>query len=472
VDRAEFLAASAAFVLWRPLHELERSAVSPILRELDRAVAGPVLLPPSPGWQAAREVYNVRYSGAKPLAVVRAKNAADVRAVVRWGRAHGIRVIPRSGGHSYAGYSTGSGVVVDLSTLRGVRLASGGIATIGPATRLYDVYAALAARGRAIAAGSCPTVGFGGLALGGGVGLAARKLGTTSDNVVGMTVATGDGRLLTCDARRNPDLYWALRGGGGRNFGIVTSFRVKTAPVTAGSWFVATFDWAAGPDVVPAWQRWAPGADPRLTTICSLGSAQTLQVFGQFLGPETQLQALLPPFVRAAPRLRTGSASWLDLQLRWAGCLGDSPAECRAFEPTRFAAKSDYIGRPMSAAAVRAVQSRLERRGTGSGSVLMDSYGGAIRHGTGAFTHRNSICSVQELAYWPAGTPAAPALAWLRALERDLRPHVTGGKYVNYIDPDQKTGYRAAYYGANAARLVAIRPRYDPDRVFRFAQAI
>jgi hypothetical protein len=470
VDRRTFVAASAAAVLW-PLDTLARGAVDPRLRELDRAVSGRVLVPPGAAWQQARRVYNQRYSGARPLAVVRPANARDVQAVVRWALRHGIRVIPRSGGHSYAGYSTGSGVVVDLSTLAGVSLA-GGVAVVGPGARLYDVYARLDARGRTIPAGSCPTVGVGGLALGGGIGLSARKLGTTSDNVVGMVVATGDGRLLNCDARRNADLFWALRGGGGRNFGIVTGFRFRTSPAAAGSWFVATYDWAEAPEVVPAWQRWAHTADPALTTICSLGSARTLQVFGQYLGPEAQLLAALPPFVREAPRLRTGSASAFDLILRWAGCLGDSPAECRAFEPTTFAAKSSYIGRPMPAAGVRALQERLERRGRGSGSVLMDSYGGAIRRGTGSFPHRNVLCSVQELAYWPAGEAAAPSLAWLRSLHAALRPHATGAAYVNYIDPDLKAGYREAYYGRNAARLVAIRRKYDPERVFRFAQSV
>jgi FAD/FMN-containing dehydrogenase len=471
MDRRSFLAAGAVAVLWRPLSSFAVAAVDPRLRELDRAVAGPLLLPTGPGYEAARKVYNSRFAAARPLAIVRPRHAADVQAVVRWGRQHGVRVIPRSGGHSYAGYSTGSGVVVDLSTLRGVQVQQG-TAVIGPGTRLYDVYSALAARGLAIAAGSCPTVGFGGLALGGGIGLAGRKLGTTSDNVVRMVVATGDGELRTCDAKANADLFWALRGGGGRNFGIVTSFRVKTAAIAGGSWFVATFPWTAAADVVPTWQTLAPGLDTSLMTICALGSGQTLQVFGQYLGSEEKLKAALPPFVRAAPRLRTGAASFFDLQLRWAGCLGDSPEACRAFRPTAFAAKSDYVGTPMTGAAVRDLQARLEQRGTGSGSVLMDSYGGAIRHGSGAFAHRDALCSVQELAYWPDSEPAAPSLEWLRGLHRTLAPHVTGGAYVNYIDPDLKEGYRAAYYGANAARLVAVRQRYDPDRVFRFPQAI
>ena len=144
---------------------------------------------------------------------------------------------------------------------------------------------------------------------------------------------------------------------------------------------------------------------------------------------------------------------------------------CRAYRPTTFAAKSDYVARPMPAAAVRALQGWLERRGTGSGSVLMDSDGGALRRGGGAFAHRTELCSGQYLAYWPEGEPAGPSLAWLRGLHRSQRPYVTGGAYVNYVDPDLRD-HRAAYYGRNADRLEAARPRYDPDRVFRFAQSV
>ena len=357
--------------------------------------------------------------------------------------------------------------MLDLSRLRGVHL-SGRTAVIGPGTILYDVYAKLAALGGTIPAGSCPTVGFGGLALGGGVGLASRKLGTTSDNVVSMRVATGDGRLLTVDAHHHNDLFWALRGGGGRNFGVVTSFRVRVTPTRSGAWFVATYDWSEAPDVVPAWQRWCAGTSPAFFTICSLGSARTLQVFGQYWGSETAMRAALPSFVKNNARLRTGSASYLDLMLRWAGCLGDTPAACRTPRRSTFAAKSDYVTHPMSAQAVLTLQDRLERPG-GSGAVLMDSYGGALRRTKGAFRHHDAICSIQELVYWQGR--ASDSLQWLRGVHAGLRPHVNGRAYVNYADPELPNP-RHAYYGSALPRLVDVRKRYDPDRVFHFAQGI
>src|SRR5262249_6653589 len=154
-----------------------------------------------------------RYDGIKPMAVLQAASVADVRAAVRWAQQYGVRIAARSGGHSYAGYSTTTGLQVDLRALRGITVRAGsGTALIGAAAQLIAVYSALAAHGATTPAGSCPTVGVGGHAQGGGLGLAGRKLGACCDNIVGLTIVTADGRLLTCDATHNPDLFWACRG--------------------------------------------------------------------------------------------------------------------------------------------------------------------------------------------------------------------------------------------------------------------
>lgn len=459
MDRRDFVLGAAWTVAGQRFAKLD-----PRVRELRRLVRGPVLTPAS----SAGIVFNERYEHVHPLAVVRPRDAHDVQEVVRWGRRRNVRVVPRSGGHSYGGYSTAAGgVVLDLSTLHGVRI-SGRTAVIGPGTVLYDVYNALSRRSGTVPGGSCPTVAFGGLALGGGIGLASRNLGATSDNVVAMVVVTGDGRLLNASAGRHPDLFWALRGGGGRNFGVVTSFRVRVTPVRSGAWFSATYDWSEAPDVVPAWQRWCANAAPAFFTICSLGSGRTLQVFGQYFGGESAMRRALPRFVTRNARLRTGAATYLDLMLRWAGCLGQTPQACRTPRPSTFAAKSAYLRKPMTQRAVRALQHRLDAPG-GSGAVLMDSYGAALRRTRGAFQHHEAICSVQELVYWDGR--AAPSLAWLRGVHAALRPHADGRAYVNYVDPEL-ADWRQAYYGSALPRLVAARRRYDPDRVFRFAQGL
>jgi FAD/FMN-containing dehydrogenase len=463
------------------------AATDPRVRELRQLVDGPVLAPGSVSYETERLVYNERFDGIRPLAVVQPLDVADVQAVVRWAQRRGVGVIPRSGGHSYGGYSTGSGVVLDLSRLRGIRL-EGGTAVVGTGAQLIDVYTALGAKGATIPAGSCPTVGIGGLALGGGVGLAGRLYGTTSDNVQSLRIVTADGRLRTCDEAHNADLFWACRGGGGRNFGIVTDFRLRARHVTQASYFIGSWPWAAGRELIPAWQRWAPQTADALTTICRLatgGSGPTLQVFGQFIGPEGKIRGLLAPLLAAAPpaSLTTGTSGYLDLMLRWAGCLGRSQAACHlvaehgTLNRATFAAKSDYVGRAFTARAVGELQRRIEARQAsphGSGALIMDSYGGAIARvpaGATAFVHRTPLCSMQYLAYWGSPAHGAASLAWIRGFHRAMRPYVTGGAYQNYVDPELED-WRRAYYGSNYARLVDVKRRYDPDRLFRFRQAI
>jgi FAD/FMN-containing dehydrogenase len=228
---------------------------------------------------------------------------------------------------------------------------------------MIDVEAALANRGRAIPAGSCATVGVGGLALGGGVGFASRKFGTTSDNIVSLGIVTADGRYRICNATENPSLYWACRGGGGGNFGIVTHFVFRTHAVAPISYFFADWPWAQAAEVVGAWQAFAPHARDELFSICALetgASEPRVQAFGQFMGPQRKLPALLKPLARVAGfRLTLGSSSYLDAQLRWAGCLGKTLAQCHLIGDTpagtlrraRFAAKSDYVNAPLSRAA-------------------------------------------------------------------------------------------------------------------------
>ncbi len=446
---------------------------------------GPLLRPGSAAYSAARQVVNARYSGARPLAVLRARSVSDVRQAVLWSARNGVRITARSGGHSYAGYSTlNGGLVVDLSGLARVAIAGDRrTVQVGAGAPLIDLYSALAARGLTVPAGSCPTVGVGGLALGGGVGLASRAFGTTCDNLVSATVVTADGRALVCDARRNADLFWACRGGGGGNFGIATSLTFRTHRVGGASYFFASFSWNDAAEVVAAWQRWAPHAPDELFSICSLSTGSgspTVTVFGQYMGSTAALRRTLSGLTRAVPpsRLTVGASSYLSLVQRWAGCLGESAAECRRPPRDLFAGKSDYVITPLARAGIAALVSGVERRqaqsSRGSGAILLDSYGGAINRvapDATAFVHRDALCSIQYLAYWGAASQAAAGVAWIRGVYRAMRPFVSGFAYQNYIDPDL-AGWQRAYYGTNLARLVDVKTAYDPDEVFRFRQGI
>jgi FAD/FMN-containing dehydrogenase len=318
-------------------------------------IRGQVIRRGAPGFAQAAHVYNSRFDGVLPLLVARPLDATDVRTAVNWGVSHGVPLRARSGGHSYAGYSTLSGgMVLDLRNLRGVSVDTHArIATIGAGAQLIDVYSALAARGVTIPAGSCPSVGISGHALGGGMGLAGRQFGLTADNLLSARIVTADGRLLTVSPHQHPDLYWALRGGGGGNFGVVTSFtfRVHAVPATV-AWFILRWPASRGVDALAAWQAWAPHARRALTSIFHLngGSSEPVQLTGQYFGCLRDLGGLLASLTATGPTtVRTGDLHYLQAQLLWAGCSNISFAACHTtgtrpggtLSRASFQAKSD-----------------------------------------------------------------------------------------------------------------------------------
>ncbi|MBD0281830.1 MAG: FAD-binding oxidoreductase [Thermoleophilaceae bacterium] len=496
LDRREFLAAAAGGVLAGvvPLDVAASETAGATLgrraaRALRAAVRGRVYLPRTPGYNAARLVYNTRYDGTRPEAVVRPVDTRDVAALVRWANRFDERLVARSGGHSYAGYSTTArGVVVDLSRVSGVRVANGR-ASVGAGTQLIDLYAALARRGLVVPGGSCPSVGIAGLALGGGHGLSGRRFGLTSDNLVAATIVTADGRVRHISAGREEDLYWACRGGGGGNFGIVTSLTFQAHRARGAAWFFISWPWGAASEAFDAWQRLAPHAPPALTSIFSLATTggsgpPRVSASGQFFGSEAALRRLIRPLTRVGgARLSTGRSSMMALALRWAGCVDEGVRAChtRGTRPggrmprEAFYAKSDYFGRPLPPRARRRMIQWVERRqrtpSLGAGALLFDAYGGAYNRPAAdatAFVHRDMLFSLQ---YYAAGGPAGASRAWANGVRRALRPFASGQAYQNYIDPDLG-GWQRAYYGSNLPRLRDIKQRYDPDFRFRFAQAI
>jgi FAD/FMN-containing dehydrogenase len=483
LDRREFLAAAAGGVVAGtvPMDLAAAQGGARLSRRAARAlrsdVRGRVFFPGRPGYNSARLIYNLRYDGARPAAVVEPRDTRDVAALVRWANRFDERLVPRAGGHSYAGYSTtGRGVVVDLSRWRGVRVANGR-ATVGAGAQLIDMYAALARRGMIVPGGSCPSVGVTGLALGGGHGLSGRRFGLTSDNLLRATIVTADGRIRQVSPDNNESLYWACRGGGGGNFGIVTSMTFQAHRANGAGWFLISWPWGAASEAFDAWQRFAPHAPAGLTSIFSLSTGRRVTALGQFFGSEAALRRLIRPLTRVGgANVSTGRASMMALALRWAGCLDETVRAChtRGTSPggqlprSAFYAKSDYFHRPLPPRARRIMIDWVERRG--SGALLFDAYGGAYNRPAAdatAFPHRDMLFSLQ---YFAAGSGRTPR-AWANGVWRALRPFASGQAYVNYIDPQQR-GWERAYYASNLQRLREVKRTYDPDFRFRFAQAI
>jgi FAD/FMN-containing dehydrogenase len=503
VDRREFLeksgrAAAAAGVLGSFPALVRLAAAAPPdrrLRELASSIHGTVVAPGSALYDQARLLESTRFDAVHPQAVVYCTSALDVAKTLRWARKYSIHLVPRSGGHSYAGYSTTTGVVLDVSRMNGVTARSG-TAVVGAGAQLIDVYSKLAARGVTIPAGSCPSVGVAGLALGGGVGYASRKLGLTCDNVKSLQVVTAAGEILTCDASHHPDLYWACRGGGGGNFGVATSFTFRTHAVSSVATYSIEWPWAQARQAVAAWQAFAPHAPDELFSVCDLlatdpGPANArahVVSSGQFFGTEADLKTLIAPLASTGTptTVSTKTRTYVEAVLFFAGCSGETVAQCHlsprgTVGRSTFQAKSDYVRTPLSATAidrlVAAIDARQASPQLGRGSVLLDAYGGAINRvpkAATAFVHRDQLFAIQYIAQWAPGVAASRIAAnkqWLSSLTSAMRPDVSGQAYQNYIDPGL-AGWAAAYYGSNYSRLRAVKRKYDPRNTFRFAQSI
>ncbi len=237
------------------------SSASGVWSQLAAQLSGSVVLPGQNDYEGLRRVYNTRFDHIKPVAVVRCTTAQDVQATLAFARTQQLAIVPRSGGHGYAGYSATEGIVLDLGQMNSIRIGPG-TAIIGAGAKLVDIYDQLGAQGVGIPAGSCPTVGIGGLTLGGGIGIVDRAYGLTCDNLLAAEVVLADGRIIQCDADNHPDLFWALRGGGGGNFGVVTRFTFKTHTAADITTFDSYFDFNDFINVMQAWQAWPETLPP------------------------------------------------------------------------------------------------------------------------------------------------------------------------------------------------------------------
>ncbi|WP_370946508.1 FAD-binding oxidoreductase [Amycolatopsis sp. cg5] len=424
-------------------------------------LSGGLVLPGESGFDQVKRGFNTLYDGRKPAAVAQCSTPDDVRACVE-AAAGRVPVAARGGGHSYAGYSTpDGGLVVDLAKMSQVDV-QGDRVVIGAGAKLKDVYATLGKAGRCLPAGSCPSVGISGLTLGGGIGVLTRKYGLTCDHLVSAQVVTADGQLRTASAESEPDLFWALRGGGGGNFGIVTSFTFSTDPAPDVTVFSVHFPDGTAGVVLGPWQEWIADAPPELWSNFVLGGGSKVRVGGTFLGSTAQLGRLLDDFVA---QTGTRQTSRLVKPMDYLGAMKYfSGSESRQ----TFVAASRIISEPLAEP-----KKLVELAKYPAIDLLIDSLGGEVSKlapTDTAFWHRNALASVQVYSQATA-EKREEATKNVDTIVQGLAGIGATGAYVNYIDPGLPD-WMTAYYGDNARKLREVAKKYDPEKVFGFAQAI
>jgi FAD/FMN-containing dehydrogenase len=465
----------------------------PSWEALQDLIAGEVVLPGSPAYQELPMPFNARFHDVRPQAVVLCANPQDISQTIWFAGRHGLACAARSGGHCFAGRSATRGVVIDVAPMGAVSV-SGGVATVGAGARLGAVYESLQEHGLAIPAGTCPPVGIAGLTLGGGLGILGRNYGVTSDHLIGAQIVLADGRVLDCDEHHQEDLFWALRGAGAGNFGVVTSLVFRTVPAPQATNFHLTWPPARAAPVIAAWQGWAPVAPDelymslKLTAAGQVDQPASVDVYGALLGTESDATELLDELVlRAGADPISASATRLsfpEMRRFWAelpvggdgaGHGGHAPAA----PPPHLVAKSEFFRGPLPPEAIAAlVDNLLQGRPSGESRELdFMPWGGAYNRvppDATAFVHRDELFQLKHAVVVdlqaPTGSKQA-ARRWVRRSWASVHRWGSGRVFQNFPDPELED-WAGAYYGPNRQRLVRVKARYDPASFFRFHQSL
>ena len=409
-------------------------------------------------------------------AVCKTEHAVSV--MVDWVRSNNLSFAVRCGGHSYEGFSQSRNVVIDLRGLNPPPAIdkTAGTVTVGAGADLFQIYQALAAKGLALQAGSCPTVGISGHILGGGHGLLARSHGLTCDSLRQLTLVDAQAHVLQVNATTNADLFWACRGGGGGSFGVATQFVLNVFPLASALVFGVqwTLSQANAARMFAAWQTWAPNATSNISSIMKVGPAGNSQIMlrciGQSVGTLAELRsnlANLTNLYTPSKPLAIQSLGFLDAVRHFAGTL--------AYQSVLFKAKSDYVLSPLGPPAIQAMMAAVAALPAGAIALLCDAYGGKIADVAAdatAFPHRagTQYC-IQYYTEWAHAGDTPAHLANIAKVYAAMRPYMPGASYVNYCDLDLPN-YADAYWGANLARLSAIKKACDPANLFHHAQSV
>jgi len=454
-------------------------------KDLAAKLTGRLLLPDDPDYPQAAWINAAAYADVKPAAVASVASAEDVAACIRWVRETGTPFAVKSGGHNYAGFSTSSGLIVDMRELGSVDPGDEGRTMTAQGGAIVAIQTnAVTTDGRYFPASRCPAVGLAGYTLGGGWSLACRKLGLGCDNLVSTEVVTAAGEMVTASETENPDLFWAMRGGAGGSFGVNTSLSYRTVESQDVTYVAATWTGGKTGEVLEALMQ-ASSAAPREFSIriaavpttrqpATDPGPVTLDVVGMHWGAPAEAEELLRPVERIQA---ADSHEFTAMTLP--ACLlklyGGTPAGL-------FHDQSDFVKGTMPSQGIAAALEWIGKmpgvpsRGQDDGMVLY-CFDGAVhdpKPDAMAFPHRDaSFMWLSEVVWSPSDDPGLVKenIAWQAAFHEAMAPWLTGGAYANFPNRDQKD-FARAYWGDNLPRLSEIKRTWDPDNLFRFPQSV
>ncbi|MFD3932359.1 FAD-binding oxidoreductase [Streptomyces sp. NPDC058614] len=497
ISRRTLLGASGTALALAAVRPASAYADAP-WEQLRGHLAGTLVLPGDSSYATAKQLELQQFDAIAPQAVAYCAGAADVALCLAFAQNQDIPISVRSGGHSLGGYSLTTGLVVDVSRLNSIALTAGSV-TFGPGAQNVDLLNTLAPAGLAVAGGACPTVAAGGFVQGGGLGFLTRPLGMACDALTCATVVLADGRTVTASASRNSDLFWAIRGGGGGNFGVVTSYTATPHAVTDVATSTLVFAYDRALDMVDGYARWladaprtiggacvvtlvdaAPGSTPvPAIRLVSTGTAAELA------GEVGRLLTLTGP-----PAVRTDAVlPYRTLMMGVYGCATRTTEQCHRAAEIH---PEGQLSRPaFGLERSRMFKAPMARSGWASALAVFDAdrqagqihqlqvlpLGGAdsdLGRRATAYVHRDSLCTTNYLATIPASATdegKAAARLWVDRGFAAIDPYSSGETYQNFIDPALKD-WKRSYYAENYPRLAATKAACDPYGLFSYAQSI
>ncbi len=445
------------------------------LEALDASLRGAVCLPGTADYDAARTTWN-SIVDRRPGFVIRAVGASDVQKAVNFVREAGLVMSVRSGGHQIAGHAVADdAVMLDLSQMRSVHVDPvAKTARVAPGAVLGDVDRETQAHGLVVPTGINSTTGIAGLTLGGGFGWTTRKFGMTIDNLISAEVVTADGSIVTASASSHPELFWAIRGGGG-NFGVVTSFEFQLhdlGPEVMSGLIVHPIENAA--ELLPEYARIADTSPDELTVWSVMRKAPPLP----FLPEEWHGREVLIFAACYAGPMDDGERAMAELR-----SLGSPIADVisphafvdwqAAFDPLLTpGARNYWKSHDFSALSTGAITGLLDGISTlpdPACEVFIAHVGGAMARvdaGATAYPERSAHFIMNVHTRWDDPKKDEECIAWARALYDRMTPHATGSAYVNFM-PEDESDHMTGAYGSNGQKLSQIKGQYDPDNLFR-----
>ncbi|RIH88716.1 FAD-binding oxidoreductase [Calidithermus roseus] len=457
-------------------NQFTSSAINPALSipQLRSAFDGRVIGPEDADYGQARTVFMGGFD-LRPAVIIRAANADDVARTISLAQETGLELAVRSGGHSAAGHSSSDGgIVLDLRDMKALDIDVAGRTAWAEAGLTAGEYTvATGAHGLATGFGDTGSVGIGGITLGGGVGYLVRKHGLTIDSLLAAEVVTAEGKLLHVDEEKHPDLFWAIRGGGG-NFGVVTrfKFRLHVVDTIVGGMLLLP----ATPEVIAGFIAEAEAAPEEFSAIVNVMPAPPMPFVSAEYHGQLVVMALMAyagdaeAGERAIAPLRSLATPIVDMvrRMRYPELY---PPEEEGYHPTAVSRTMfiDTVDRSVAQTILEHLRSSTAAMRVAQLRVLGGAMARVPAEAT-AFAHRDSRIMVNVAAFYGPHDRVEQE-AWVRGFAAALRQG-DGGVYVNFLGNEGVERVRAAYPGSTWERLVAVKRRYDPANLFRLNQNI